>query len=93
MAFDWMGFIGMVLTLRIGFTIGVVVNAITWVLVPFGEYPIKGLHFGVFALILIGRLGIPMMFIPFAPVTGLILLVAFVAMYLYALYYVFDFLF
>jgi len=35
----------------------------------------------------------PLMFIPFAPVTGLVLLVAFVAMNLYALYYVFDFLF
>ena len=93
MSFDWIGFAGMIVTLTVGFTVGVVSNLLFIWVVPFGLQIIKLLHYGVFALILIGTLGLPLMFIPLAPFTGLLLLVAFVAMNGYVLYYIFDQLF
>jgi len=93
MSFDWVGFGLMIVTLSVGFIVGISANLLFICIVPFGLQIIKLLHYGIFALILLGVLILPMMFIPFAPVVGLIVLVAFVAMIGCALLVVFDYLF
>ena len=93
MAFDWIGFAGMIVTLTTGFVVGVIANAIIWIVIPGGEYLIKGLHFGVFALILLGTLGLPLMFVIISPVTGLVVFGGILAMTVYVLYMTYDMLF
>jgi len=93
MAFDWVGFAGTIVMIVVGFTVGIAANLLFILIVPFGLQIIKLLHFGIFALILIGPLMLPLLFLPFAPVVGLALLLAFIAMIGYVLIIVFDQLF
>lgn len=90
MSFDWVGFVGMLAVLTTGFVVGIIANAIIWIVIPFGEYIIKGLHYGVFIMILAGVLILPAMFIPFAPVVGMTLLLMFITMIGYVILYVVD---